>query len=842
MAYCFALLGFSATTCIAPGPVQDPRGIAGTLPTAYEIRNSPLHGEMRGPAKDLADVDGDGVPELILGMPKVEYGEIQFSRIVCVSGSSPRVLWSHEGAIAGDRFGSSLDTGADLDGDGIEDLVGGAPSATLDGFEGVGMVRALSGRTGRVLWERFGPVPSANFGAAVTFCGDLDGDGVADVVVGAPGSSAGAPSGGEVVALSGRNGKVLWRSSLPIASGALGWSVVGFPDVQGDGVREVAAGLPNLGFDGRGGVAFLSGVSGRALRIVEGPLPFGALGRSLATWHTSAGPCLLAGAPFARNSSQEIVGAVVGVSFAGSPQVLHWGAEEGSEFGCALAAGDIDRDGIEDIAVGARFERDSRGVPSGCVRLYRSGLGFTETLIAAPTSGSQFGDGVSFTRSGALAVSAPLSSAPGAFVAGAVQILTDAGVLVREIHGINAGLELGRSVASVGDVDADGFEDFVVGAPFATDPDLFRRGEVRLYSGRLGELRWVVQGTHEFELLGTVVACAGDVDRDGIPDVAIGNPQGLDKNGVETGVVEIYSGRGGRLQRLVGLEPAEQFGSSLTLAGDVDGDGVGDLAVGAPGAHDLLGRAVGGIRVLSLATGRLGGACAGELEGGRFGDALTSGPRGDGLGPRRIFIGAPAGTLSGAPSPGFVFAWEPERASAVLFAKGSSPGDAFGAALSGGVDLDGDQAFELAIGAPQAHEGRGAFALYSEDATPICRGVGLTMNAHLGASVLLVSAGAEGAAGWVVTGSPGAVGNYFGPNAPAPSIQFGAGRVDLWSPSGALVASQSLSVGFSALGTSLACIRPTASDGKSQGASGPSVVASAPIEAADGVVRVLCVP
>ncbi|GIH08887.1 hypothetical protein Rhe02_69540 [Rhizocola hellebori] len=190
---------------------------------------------------------------------------------------------------------------------------------------------------------------------------------------------------------------------------------------------------------------------------------------------------------------------------------------------------------------------------------------------------------------------------------------------------------------------------------------------------------------------GGAVARISDVDSDRVADIIVGAPGYTDTAGV-VGLVEVRSGRTGKLLHKFHGQPGDRFGYSIAEAGDVDGDSVPDIVVGAPGVAQLAcvqSPAKGRVYVHSGRTGALIARHEGVEPGGQFGAAVASAGGGD------VVVGAPcankAVVIDG-------------RSGAVKRTHtGAREGDAFG--WGAGALADG-----YVIGAPDAGEGQGGTA------------------------------------------------------------------------------------------------------------------------------------
>ena len=241
----------------------------------------------------LGDVDGDGVPDLLVGAPKEQAYEeparVQ-GRAYVLSGAAGEVAYALASpndapqllAFRGE-FGEAVAALGDLDGDGTGDFVVGAPGDSPEGEEGVGAAYVFSGATGTLLHALTHPPAQyqIGFGAAVADVGDVDGDGVGDVGVGAFESGEQLACGalgttGLAYVFSGATGDPLYTLAPEAdCETYFGQSIAGLGDVDADGRPDFAVG--SLG-DAGGGPFYLagrvhvySGATGNELYTLESP-------------------------------------------------------------------------------------------------------------------------------------------------------------------------------------------------------------------------------------------------------------------------------------------------------------------------------------------------------------------------------------------------------------------------------------------------------------------------------------------------------------------------------------------------------------------------------------------
>jgi hypothetical protein len=413
----------------------------------------------------------------------------------------------------------------------------------------------------------------------------------------------------------------------PGAGDGAGWAVAGAGDVDGDGYGDLAVGAPGVG-SGAGSVALVFGP-------VHGDLDLGSAdltllgegsgdgaGRAVAARSDEA--LLLVGADGADLAAPDAGAAyVVAISGLGTCSLTYsyarlLGEAASDAAGAALAdLGDLTGDARSEMLVGA-WGNDAAGAEAGAAYLVDGstagdfGLAGSTARLRGEVAGDRAGwavagagdvdgDGV-----GDMLIGAPWNAAAGiaylllAPPAGEFA-LADADARLLGAPGDRAG----SSLAGVGDVDGDGRDDFLVGAPDNGVVDVGAgcaylvagapSGDVALASVSGARLL----GAAATDAAGWSVAGGGDVNGDGTPDLLVGAPWATGSAAASGSAFLVFGPVSGDLSLagadavLRGEDPDGLGGWSLAVPGDVDADGWDDLLVGAPSA-DLLGTDAGG--------------------------------------------------------------------------------------------------------------------------------------------------------------------------------------------------------------------------------------------------------
>ncbi|MBC7771957.1 MAG: FG-GAP repeat protein, partial [Pyrinomonadaceae bacterium] len=280
--------------------------------------------------------------------------------------------------------------------------------------------------------------------------------------------------------------------------------------------------------------------------------------------------------------------------------------------------------------------------------------------------------------------------------------------LANPIHNVPMpqGIEIsgfGASLAALGDIDADGYDDFAVSARLGAI-GTGGSGVVYLFSGQDASLiRMISDGAWDF---GASMVSLGDMNNDGVADLLVGSPRHgadpVDNTGDPFGRVYIYSGMDGTILRtLEGATPSGDFGRVVARLANGDGDNIPDLVIGAPGSTlDLAGEAF----IFAGSDGSLLRTFTGAGAGDRFGAAIATGTGGGISDGDLLAIGAPFHDEA-AQNTGRVYVFHTDGTLAYVL-DGFNEGDEFGTSLAiARMPGASDASSRLLVGTPGADTG-----------------------------------------------------------------------------------------------------------------------------------------
>lgn len=367
----------------------------------------------------LDDVNDDGIADLAIGAPgEVVEGRPFGGRVYLVSGANGEILGSAASATPQTRgfFGATVAGLGDVNGDGAGDLLVGAHRETVGEVQGAGHVYLCSGADGTVLETLSSPTPVAdgNFGSGVAGLGDVNGDEIPDLIVGASDEPAqDVEKAGQVYVLSGADGSVLreFSSPSPEEEGFFGTSVSGLEDVDGDDIPDLAVGAFHETTEDKsnaGRVYLLSGADGSVLQTLTSPNAqaggiFGGAVAGLGDVNGDSVPDVIVGAHHEQTDEKRRAGRAYLLSGSDGSVLTSFTSPNASTtglFGESIAAtGDANEDGVQDVLVGAHGETARGAFGSGRAYLFGGSDGnLIETFVSPnPEEEGAFGGAVAST-------------------------------------------------------------------------------------------------------------------------------------------------------------------------------------------------------------------------------------------------------------------------------------------------------------------------------------------------------------------------------------------------------------------------------------------------------------
>jgi hypothetical protein len=338
-------------------------------------------------ARSIGDVDGDKVKDVVTSAPTYGANGQQQGpgRIYVYSGKTGKLLWTQTGQTATESLGIGLEGAGDVNADGIPDVIAGAP--------GTNKAYVYSGKDGKLLLT-LSPETTANegFGRSASGVGDQNGDGHADLIVGAPGSNAVAQGGGRFYVYSGKDGALLLKLDGEKAGDALGSIVAGFKDKRH---AFLLAGAPGAGPNNRGRVYVYAGLSQKPKFIIEADGTGAALGAMFTSVVGDVDgdkvPDIYA-SDFPNAAKGPSTGRVyIHSGVDGRRLYTFTGEAAGDGFGIGSAdVGDVNKDGFDDLLIGA-WQHAGAAISGGKVYLYSGKDGSLLRAITCKIAGETFG-------------------------------------------------------------------------------------------------------------------------------------------------------------------------------------------------------------------------------------------------------------------------------------------------------------------------------------------------------------------------------------------------------------------------------------------------------------------
>ncbi|WP_138484202.1 FG-GAP-like repeat-containing protein [Dyadobacter bucti] len=655
-----------------------------------------------------------------------------------------------EGFQAGAQFGTSVSSAGDVNGDGFSDVIVGAPYY-FDNEVNQGAFFLFLGSSDGLQTNGYpfaGPaVQDAYFGKSVSTAGDVNGDGFSDVIIGAPGSKA------AYVYYGSASGLVLVPLKIDIAQTTAGFggavNVAG--DIDNDGFSDVVVGaksfsngqaITGAAFIFKGSQAGLGTIPSDTLLCNDPGAEFGHAVASAGDINGDGYSDLIIGAPYYHTQPNVNAGGVF-IYNGSSSGIVHTpattlpGKHALSRFGFSVSsAGDYNGDGFSDILVGSNTYKDffqnegaiflylangnGYGIDPQKEHIVKGGQEFGQRGESVACAGDINGDGYSdvlygtrFANTGSLndplvgsgRVSCFHGTRPG-YIAGGD------GELIKEL--LHAGAELGTSVASAGDVNGDGYSDIIAGAPMF-DRTGVNDGAVLFYYGlpalTITKANISFEGDQENGNMGSSLSSAGDINGDGFDDLIIGAPY-YDNGQQDEGMCFLYYGSANGIDPdnaiLIEMNQTNAtFGYSLSGAGDVNGDGYDDIIIGArsytmPGFQfsgaafvfygSSAGIQLGATNVVYIPKAAAGAgqsvSGAGDINGDGYDDVIVGASNYTGDKQQEGAIMVALGSASGIQS-----------GSGTIIESNQAHSD-FGVSMSGAGDVNGDGYADIIVGAP----------------------------------------------------------------------------------------------------------------------------------------------
>ena len=655
------------------------------------------------------DVNGDGYDDIIIGAPYNDAAGANAGRAYIYYGgiimnTTADVILT--GEVAGNNFGSSVSGAGDVNGDGYSDVIVGAWA--YSSFAGRAYIYFGGSSMNNVADVTMTGVFSFNnFGYSVSGAGDVNGDGYSDVIIGAYRYSSYTGRAYIYYGGAAMNNVADVTMTGEAANVQFGFSVSGAGDANGDGYADVIVGAVNYSSNTGRAYIYLGGaamnniadvtMTGEAINIHFGNDVSGA-GDINGDGYSDV---IVGASEYATSTGRAYLfngGAVMD----NTADVTLTGESLNNDFGSTVSgAGDVNGDGYSDVIVGA----NGYSASSGRAYLFYGGTvmnNVVDNTLSGEGTGNYFGfsvseagdvngDGYSDVIIGSTAYNA---STGRAYVY--TNTMSGEDIPDLSVNGEAAINYFGTSVSSAGDVNGDGYSDVIVGAENYSS----NTGTAYIYYGgvimnNVADVTLTGEAANNY--FGHSVSGAGDVNGDGFSDVIVG------ANGYSTSTGRSYVYFGAAVMNnvadvvMTGEATNNNFGISVSAAGDANGDGYSDVIVGANNHNSTVGRAYiyyGGAAMNNVADVTM----TGETSPNYFGISVSGAGDVNGDGYSDVIVGG-TGYISNTGRAYIFFGGTAMDNTADVTLTGEAVSNLFGISVAGAGDVNGDGYSDVIAGA-----------------------------------------------------------------------------------------------------------------------------------------------